>query len=317
MQQGIVAHKENHPLLRSLVSKIGETFFFLISRAKEKLTEEEINRIIEAPDHSGITVFSIASQFSEKISGWILDRNIDVAYVDHLWITPQSYFESNFEKMLKKGINPFVVDYSGESWFEFRNFENIDQTLLQSFTNGKITDGKTEAYHSFTDSDCNEKCHESCEDKMLKFKLYTGKRNFEIVKRGGEGFVSFGKWHGKEAAFKRLKLEIETPDSPSVQDVILTAEKTRAEFETASKLSHPNILKVLHVFRYQETEKIGNYRSLLNWTIIVMEKHDKNIAELTQEERNDLPDLFKDFLELVFYYIFSIMILFLFTYKFL
>ena len=37
----------------------------------------------------------------------------------------------------------------------------------------------------------------------------------------------------------------------------LKAEKTRAEFETASKLSHPNILKVLHVFRYQEKENNG------------------------------------------------------------
>ena len=33
---------------------------------------------------------------------------------------------------------------------------------------------------------------------------------------------------------------------------ILNAEKTRAEFETASKLTHPKILKVLHVFRYRE-----------------------------------------------------------------
>ena len=81
---------------------------------------------------------------------------------------------------------------------------------------------------------------------------------------------------------------------------ILNAEKTRAEFETASKLSHPNILKVLHVFRYQETEKIGNHRSLENWTIIVMEKHEKNIGELTMDQRVYLPHLLRDALGLVF-----------------
>ena len=66
MEQGIVAFQKNHRLLRSLMSKIEETFFFLISRAKEKLTEEEINRIIETPDHSGWTVFMAASIYQSQ-----------------------------------------------------------------------------------------------------------------------------------------------------------------------------------------------------------------------------------------------------------
>ena len=45
MNQGLVVERKNHPLLRSLMSKIEEIFFFLISKAEEKLTEEEINRI--------------------------------------------------------------------------------------------------------------------------------------------------------------------------------------------------------------------------------------------------------------------------------
>ena len=295
MNQGIVADRKSHPLLRSLMSKIEETFFFLISKAEEKLTEEDINRIIESPSHSGGTVFSGASYLSKKISGWILDRNIDVAFVDDKWMTPQFIFESYFERMLEKGINPFVVKYMGKSEFECRNFENIDQTLLQSFTTGKIEDGKTQAFYSFKDSECNENCQRYCEDKMLKFKLYTGKRNFESGKIGGEGIVCFGTWHQKPAAFKLLELgKIDVAGSLHVG--ISNAEKTRAEFETASKLSHSTILKVLHLFRYQETEKIGNFRSLQNWTVIVMEKHDKNIAELSPDERKDIPELFQDVL---------------------
>ena len=295
MEQGIVAYMKNHPQLQSLMWKIEESFFFLISKAEEKMTEDEINRIIESPDHAGTTVFSLISDLSKKISKWILDRNIDVAFVDNTWMTPQFIFESNFEKMLKKGINPFVINYLGKSEFDVTNFQNIDQTLLQSFTTGKIEDGKTQAFYSFKDSECNEKCQKSCEDKMLKFKLYTGKRNFENIKKGGEGFVSFGKWHSEPAAFKLLELgKIEGVEV--LLNAISNAEKTRAEFETASKLSHPNILKVLHLFRYQETEKIGNYRSLQNWTVIVMEKHEKNIGELSPDERKDIPDLLKDVL---------------------
>ena len=97
------------------------------------------------------------------------------------------------------------------------------------------------------------------------------------------------------AAFKILELgKIEF-----VQDAVegtSNAEKTRAEFETVSKLSHPNILKVLHVFRHQKTKKQNNIRTLENRTVIVMEKHDKNIGEITTEERIYLPDLLQNVL---------------------
>ena len=278
MQQGIIAEKKKHPLLRNLVSKIEEIFFFLISAATEHLNEEDIDRILESPDYSGSTVLSNASFLSEKISGWILDRNIEVASVDDKWMTPKFYFESNSETMLKKGINPFVVGPMGKSEFEIRNFEDIDQTLLESFITGELKSEKTEAYYSFKDSQCNEKCQRSCKDKMLRFKLYTGKRNFENVKRGGEGIVCFGTWHSNPAAFKLLKL----------------GKNSRTEFETVSKLSHPNILRVFHVFRYQETEKFHNTRILQNWTVIAMEKHEKDIGELTLTERIHLPDLLQD-----------------------
>ena len=302
MEQGIIANKKNHHSLENLISKIEEIFFFLISAAKEHLDEEKIYRILESPNHGGHTVFSNASNLSLKISEWILDRNIDVAFVDYIWLTPQFCFESNVEKMLKKGINPFVVDYDEGSQFITNqiNFEKIDQKLLERYLTGKVTEERTAAFYSFQDSDCSEKCETPCKDKMLKFKLYTGKKKFENRKTGGEGFVSFGHWHGEPAAFKLLDLgKIKSPESGYLEDGISNAEKTRAEFEIASKLKHPNIVRVFHSFRYQETGKIGNLRSLDNWTVIVMEKHDKNIGELTPEERNYLPNLLNDVLGLV------------------
>ena len=280
------------------MSKIEEIFFFLISAAEEHLDEEEIDRILESPDHGGSTVFQMVSDLSEKISGWMLDRNIDVAFVDDRWMTPRFWFESNVEKMLKKGINPFVVRYTGKSEIDRRYhqvFKNIDQKLLEPFHIGKITKQKTEAYYSFQDSGCSEKCESSCKDKMLKFKLYTGERNFETEKKGGEGIVTFGTWHGEPAAFKLLELgKIEKVDW--TDEGISNAKKTRAEFETVSKLSHPNISKVLHVFRHQKTRKRHNKRSLENSTVIVMDKHDKNIGELTTLERIHMPDLLQDVL---------------------
>ena len=306
MEQGVIAYQKNHSLFGKLMSNIENFFFFLIAAAKKQLDEEKIDRILESPDHGGQTVFSIACILSEKISGWILNRNIDVAFVDDKWLTPQFSFKSNVEKMLKKGINPFVVHYEEDSQFITYQikFVKIDQKLLEPFITGEITKERTEAFYSFHDSECSEKCESSCKDKMLKFKLYTGKRTFENRKTGGEGFVSFGNWHGEPAAFKSLDLgKLKMPDSDKLEDGIANAEKTRAEFEVASKLKHENIVRVLHLFRYQETEKIGNVRSLHNWTVIVMDKHYKNIGELTSEERNYLPNLLNDVLGLVLKYI--------------
>ena len=297
MQPGIVAKERNHPSFENLMSGFEEIFLFLISAAEKHLNEEQIDRILESPDDTGTTVFSLVDSFSEKISGWILDRNIDVAFVDFHWLTPQFYFKSNVERMLTKGINPFVVTYSGESQFVYyqKNYENIDQKLLKQFVTGKISEESTEAYYSFQDSECNKNCDNSCKDKMLKFKLYTEKRKFKYGKKGGEGILFFGTWHREPAAFKLLDLgKIGRPDSGKTIDAISNAKKTLAEFETVSKLSHPNVLKVLHVFRYQETEKIRKNRILQNWTVIVMEKHDKNIGELMLEERVFLPDLLED-----------------------
>ena len=68
MQQAIVAFKKNHPLFGNLMSKIEEIFFFLISAAEKHLDEGEIDRILESPDHGGVTVFMFASQLSKKLA---------------------------------------------------------------------------------------------------------------------------------------------------------------------------------------------------------------------------------------------------------
>ena len=65
-------------------------------------------------------------------------------------MTPQFWFESNVEKMLKKGINPFVVNYSGKSEYGLLDFENIDQKLLEPFLTGHITEERTEAFTKST-----------------------------------------------------------------------------------------------------------------------------------------------------------------------
>ena len=128
---------------------------------------------------------------------------------------------------------------------------------------------------------------------MIKFKPYIGKKKFITQFEGGEGSISFGFWHSNEVAFKKMDLE-KKDFVEFAEDAIQEAKKTRQEYETTLKLSHDNIVKVFHTFRYQETRFNLQKRYLENSTIIVMERHKKNIGELTEEERIDLPLLLTD-----------------------
>jgi len=169
--------KKNHPFFQRLVLRTEKMFFYLISVAEKKLGRDKVDQIIERPDDGGDTVFLTTSRLSEKISSWILDRNIDVAFVNVEWSTPHFFYQSLVEKMLLKEINPFVVDRTRTSWYSEStiNFRNINRNkrkrekLLKPFLTGKIASEKTEVYFSFADSRCNQHCEKICKDKMRKF----------------------------------------------------------------------------------------------------------------------------------------------------
>ena len=94
-----------------LVSAIEDRFFKLI-KAGEKYGYDT-DAIIEKRDLVGSTVFETATLFSNKICNYILNRNIRVnnILVNFVYpvFNPYIVGTDNFEKMLKKGINPKVI----------------------------------------------------------------------------------------------------------------------------------------------------------------------------------------------------------------
>ena len=58
-----------------LVSKVEETFFWLIEQGQKKLGIEGVNEIIQGPNSNGETCFSIATQCSPKIAKFILSQD--------------------------------------------------------------------------------------------------------------------------------------------------------------------------------------------------------------------------------------------------
>ena len=294
------AQENGSLILRELMDKIEETFVNFLYFAKEYdiVTNENLCRIIEMPDDFGRTFFSYVSCLSEKISSWILSNNIDISFVDSQWSTAEFEFIHLVPKMLKKGINPFVVDISGSPKYAQFKFQNIDQNLLTPFLTGSLREEKTAAEYSFEDSECGPECLESCDDKMKRFKLYTRRRKFKNEKSEGQGVVSFGTWHRKPAAFKILfQNELNSVErQTNLEYAMLNIKNITSEYTITSKLAHRNIVKVLHMFRCQRTKKRNGIRSLNNFSVIVMEKHSKNIGELTLNERSFIPYLLSDIL---------------------
>ena len=284
----------------NLLKNIENLFKALYFAAEKNIGKKALAKVIEKPSQSGRTVFFVASYVSEEISSWILDRSIDIDYVDDKWRTPRFIFQKNHKKMLEKGINPFTVADSNKCEFEERNLHYLDKELLGSFLTDSDAENKTECYYAFHDSYCNSNCNSSCKDRMKKFKLYTWrKKEFKFEKRGGEGKVAFDYWHGQKAAFKLIDLKV-IEQTEDVIAGIKNAKNSRAEFETMLKLTHENVVKVMHVFRHQKTYLTNNLfnerkeRIVENSTVIVMERHDKNIKELKERERISLPDLVCD-----------------------
>ena len=152
MEQEIVA-KKKYPLFGNLISKI-EVFLYLISAAKNWPNL----RITWA---SGNDIFSFVSNLSEKISGCILDRSIDVVFVDDRWWLRNS----------RSNQNLIILYYI--MILNRKKFSRRESTLLSLFmTDNQKTSGVNEEFLKISIKSCFMwKC------------------------------VTFGTWHGEPAAF--------------------------------------------------------------------------------------------------------------------
>ena len=95
-----------------LVSKVEETFFWLVEQGQQKLGIESVNQIIQRPSSDGSTCFSIATQCSPKIAKFILSQHIKLNSITTDMIIPSFEYPELAEQMMLKNINPNVIDYT-------------------------------------------------------------------------------------------------------------------------------------------------------------------------------------------------------------
>ena len=126
------------PIPKNFLSEAEDSFFYLALAVEEKIGCEKLNRIIESPGETGETVFK-ACLWSEAISRWILDREIDVTFIDDNWQHGAFRFDSLVNDMLQKGISPFIVQRSGLTQYETspHTFEKISKKKVKIVLGGK------------------------------------------------------------------------------------------------------------------------------------------------------------------------------------
>ena len=96
-----------------IISKVETVFDFCISEANER--GFDVDSLLEIPSVLGETCFKIASTMSEKLTKYLLDRDIKINTIDVNSMIPEFKFPELASEMMLKGVNPHIIDYAGNS----------------------------------------------------------------------------------------------------------------------------------------------------------------------------------------------------------
>ena len=88
-------------------------FLYLLELADEIMDEEDVDKILENPSNYGQAVICLTSALSEKLTDKLLERNVRVNNVDNVLQTGAFNFKNLTYKLLKKGVNPKITDFTG------------------------------------------------------------------------------------------------------------------------------------------------------------------------------------------------------------
>ena len=104
---------------KKLVTKTEKVFDYLVEEGNKD--GFDVDSILEIPTSDGSTCFGYASRCSRKISDYIIDRGIKVNSINTQMMVPDFKYPDLAIPMMKKGINPHVISYSGDSRIDLGN----------------------------------------------------------------------------------------------------------------------------------------------------------------------------------------------------
>ena len=272
---------------KELVSKTETVFHFLIEEGEKR--GYDVDSILEIPSSDGATCFSIAAQCSRKISDYIIRREIKVDSITTDMIVPAFEYPDLAVQMMKKGINPHVIDYTGNSQIDLfpSSFKSEEaKKLLAQFPRS--------IHFSIEDISCEDNCPSDCTSKFKKFHL----KNGEFVKmtdknrigQGGFGSVFKGLFHVKEKAMKCVLIG-EIQNQRHTHKAVLDLEKNISEIRIQMATTGSGIIVPDAFIRQQNQEQDKNGKWIAeNYNIYIHPLYDCNLYELHENHYNQFTD---------------------------
>ena len=276
-----------------LVVETEKVFYYLVEQGRKY--GYNVDSILEIPISNGETCFFIASQCSEKISTYIIGRDIQVNSIAVTMLVPAFTYPNLAIQMMQKGINPLLIPYNGLNYVELfpSSFINKEaKTLLDQFPRS--------IHFTVEDIGCNRACPADCSSKFRKFYI----KNGDFVKmvdrkrigQGGFGRVFKGLFHGKQKAMKCVLIgEIEERDL--VEDLVSDFEKNISEIRIQIASAGSGVIVPEAFVRQQNQEKDDNGKWIAkNYNIYIYplydcnlyELHEKNFGNFTEEIVGDI-----------------------------
>ena len=265
---------------KELVLKTEEVFDYLVAEGRKY--RFDVDSILEIPISTGNTCFGIASVSSKKICEYIIGRGVKVNTIKTTMEIPCFEYPEFAIQMMKAGINPRVIDYTGKSQVDRypSSFETDEaQRLLAQFSRS--------VHYSIEDISCEESC-KNCSSKFKKFYFKNGKllemTNEKRIGVGGFGMVFREFFHGKLMAMKCMLMgKIEKRDY--VNELKSDLEKAIFELRIQEKIGTVDsgvIVPVAYV-RQQNQEQDANGKWVAqNYHIYIYPLYDCNLRELRE-----------------------------------
>ena len=239
----------------------------------------DVDSILEIPTASGQTCFAVSSRCSKKISDYIIQRRIKLNSINTHFMVPVFQYPDLSIIMMKEGINPHIIDYTGISQIDVNlsSFESEEaKQLLAQFSRS--------VHFSIDDINCSESCPADCTSSLNKYYC----KNEEFVKmieknrigKGGFGSVFKGKFHGKDKALKCVLIG-QMKRHVTIDNVVSDLEKNISEIRIQMASGGSGIIVPEAFVRQQNQEKDANGKWIAkNYNIFIYPLYDCNLYEL-------------------------------------
>ena len=226
---------------------------------------------------------------SIEIVDYLLTNKIDINVCDSRFMTA-NFDDVEIAKRIIPFVNPKIVNYIGQS-------QLYDMSTHNFTGNVKIEAEKyPNAIHvAVTDQKCNTGCPSDCESNLIAFYykdgLYVHRNQANRVGQGAFGTVFGGKWHGQDAVFKFIKMNMENLAGKTLT-VDFAADLESRLTEIKKVPDNSNILKPLGHFRQQEqtlNQSTGKYIAH-NFEVFIFKRCRMDLGKFRNDEYRDLED---------------------------